>query len=261
MNISKLETKNLLNLVVLSIILIILNISFSIKHPTVTLNIGVTPLIGAILLTIKLKPYKDNKNAFLSIIFSWVIVISFIFPLIFSSFSSNIIPTLEYIASIDTTNPSINQINEIFYAFEMIHREFVILSAVSLLSYSLPRFIFFYFLLKFIIDICSVRNLTSSEIKKSMTKWNIVTLVMNLLIIPLIDQSLYIISSIRVNDQGELYLSKDINSAIGTVSIFSIITLILAICYLVYLIKIFISLNKISKENNNSFETSTNINY
>ncbi len=270
MELSKTNIKNSLALIFFGLLMLLINISFNLNLGGVSINLNITYIIGVIMILIASLKIRDCfKNAKILFYVSIGALVFLFVPLLNIAIANDIKADVEYLALLvnrlgDNTvnNGTIDyiDINEMLLILGSITGSLIGILTISTISELLPTATLIYFIGELIVEICDVRNLKYGDKVKRNARLSIIFLaITNILTILVVWIMISGFGNISFTSDGAFENSGGLGT-IGFGTFLVLPLLAIAICYLVFFIKLLISVNRVMNENNNNPDTAE-VNY
>lgn len=261
MELSKTNVKNSLALIFFGLLMLLVDLSFSLNIGGVSITLSLTYIIGTIMILIASLKIRDYfKNAKIVFYVSIGALVFLFVPLINIAITNGIRADVEYLALLvnrlgDNTvnNGAINydDINEMLSILGSITGSLVGILTISTIASLLPTAALIYFIGELIVEICDARNLEYGDKVRRNARLSIIFLaITNILAILVVWIIFSGFGNISFTSNGAFENASGLGT-IGLGGFLALPLLAVAICYLVFFIKLLISVNRVMNENNN----------
>lgn len=270
MELSKTNVKNALALIFFGLLMFLIDISIPLRFGGVSINLSITNIAGIIMVLIAALKFRDIFKSAKILFYVSIGALVFLFvPLVNLAISNNIQADVEYLAlilnrissSANSGSINYNDFNEMLSVFGDIAGSLVGILAISSVASFIPGAALIYFISELIGEICVARELEYGDKVKRNARLSIIfmvtTEVLALLVVWVIFSGF---SNIRFTDNGALANSSGLGT-IGFGVLLALVLLAVAICYLVFFIKLLISVNRVMNENNQKPEINDSNHY
>lgn len=259
MELSKTNLKNALALIFFGLLMFLIDISIPLRFGGVSINLSITNIAGIIMVLIAALKLRDHFKSAKILFYVSIGALVFMFvPLVNLAISNNIQADVEYLSLIlnrinsSATNGSVNysDLNEMLSIFGEITGSLIGMLAISSIASFVPGVALIYFIGELIGEICVVRELEYGDKVKRNARLSIIFMVLTEVLAILVVWVIFSgFSNIRFADNGALENSGGLGT-IGLGVFLALPLLAVAICYLVFFIKLLISVNRVMNENN-----------
>ena len=249
------KAKKTLILIFVGLILLLINFSINIKIGDTSISLGFASIIGLILMLVAtIDARKYLKSANMGFYISIAALVCTFIPLLNMLILNNIQPQLEYLQTIsnnmDPNKVDYDAVNTIFITIDNISGELVGMMALSTLPSTIALGAIIYYSGEMVNEICIQRGLFySDKVKRNARLATIFMVISNVLAFLAIWLLLGGVSKIRVDvNTGNVIIGSVGNLALGFILLLPLIAI--AICYLVFFIKLIISISRVIDDNN-----------
>ena len=268
--IKKEDYVKILNRLFWGLLLMFINLSFSITILNVSYSIAFTYFAGAILILTTLWKYMNSSNTIK--IFCFVLlgclalgVLSFFSPLFTSNATLASLENIKQIVLQETATPE--DLNALVYEILNLKSASLLSSVLSLATSALPLGATIYFSGLLVKEIADSYKLSLGTKAKGDSILSVVFLALSGILSFVVVLSLFnVIDKVRFDSQG-VVLKPDFSGAVASLSLSALVVIPVSIAYLVFIIKLLSDINKVkmsvslTKEDDNVIDVDSSYTY